>query len=185
MGALLMISITLIAGAAAFGFVNGQVGVSASAYGNKAAGNINFLNEREALTFVNFPSPTPLTDTQVTVWIENIGNIALGGYTLTITGPYCTGLGDGCSPKAGSLTITCVQGGNCAIALTSGSCLGMTNPLVSIPTKALLAFTFTIPALCLTTFQLTPNSPPNAPTASYTVQFTGQYGSTASYIKNR
>jgi hypothetical protein len=159
--------------------------VSANAYGNKAAGNINFLNEREALTFVNFPSPTNLTDTQITVWIENIGNIALSSYNLTITGPYCIGLGDGCSPKAGSLTITCAEGGSCVISMTSGSCLGMANPLTSISTKTLQAFTFTIPPLCLTTFQLTPKSPPNAPTASYTVQFTGQYGSTASYTKNR
>lgn len=43
---LLMIVVTLIAGAAVLGWVNGQAGSSERAYGNSAANNINNLNER-------------------------------------------------------------------------------------------------------------------------------------------
>lgn len=42
-----MIAITLIAGATALGWVNGQASSSDNAVGNSAAKNINFLNERE------------------------------------------------------------------------------------------------------------------------------------------
>ena len=43
---LLMVVVTLIAGAAVLGWVNGQAGTSEQAYGNSAANNINYLNER-------------------------------------------------------------------------------------------------------------------------------------------
>jgi len=43
---LLMVVVTLIAGAAVLGWVNGQAGSSEQAYGNSAANNINYLNER-------------------------------------------------------------------------------------------------------------------------------------------
>jgi len=43
---LLMVVVTLIAGAAVLGWVNGQAGNSEQAYGNSAANNINYLNER-------------------------------------------------------------------------------------------------------------------------------------------
>jgi flagellin-like protein len=43
---LLMIVVTLIAGASVLGWVNGQAGSSEKAYGNSAANNINYLNER-------------------------------------------------------------------------------------------------------------------------------------------
>jgi hypothetical protein len=41
-----MVVVTLIAGAAVLGWVNGQAGNSEQAYGNSAANNINYLNER-------------------------------------------------------------------------------------------------------------------------------------------
>jgi flagellin-like protein len=45
-GSLLMIAITLIAGVAAFGWINGQAATSEKAYGNSVGNNINLLNER-------------------------------------------------------------------------------------------------------------------------------------------
>ena len=44
--AVLTIAITLIAGAALFGYVNGQAATSESNLGNAVGGNVNFLNER-------------------------------------------------------------------------------------------------------------------------------------------
>ena len=45
-GSLLMIAITLVAGVAAFGWINGQAANSERAYGNSVGSNINLLNER-------------------------------------------------------------------------------------------------------------------------------------------
>ena len=45
---LLMVAVTLVAGAAVLGWVNGQASTSEQAYGASAANNINYLNERFA-----------------------------------------------------------------------------------------------------------------------------------------
>jgi len=45
-GTLIMIAITLVAGAAVFGFVNGQAKNAEGAYGASVANNVNFLRER-------------------------------------------------------------------------------------------------------------------------------------------
>ena len=45
-GSLLMIAITLVAGVAAFGWINGQAATSERAYGNSVGSNINLLDER-------------------------------------------------------------------------------------------------------------------------------------------
>jgi archaellum component FlaF (FlaF/FlaG flagellin family) len=45
MGTLIMIAITLIAGAAVFGWIDGQAGSSENAYGQSVANNVNFLKE--------------------------------------------------------------------------------------------------------------------------------------------
>ncbi len=71
MGSLLMIAITLVAGTAIFGFVNGQSSNSAAAVGNSAAQNINFLNEREVVVYATYQSSTTAN-----IWIYNNGNIS-------------------------------------------------------------------------------------------------------------
>jgi len=53
-----MVVVTLIAGAAVLGWVNGQAGNSEQAYGNSAANNINYLNERFAAESQVFTSLT-------------------------------------------------------------------------------------------------------------------------------
>jgi flagellin-like protein len=71
MGSLIMIAITLIAGAAVFGFVNGQSGNSAQAVGNSANSNINFLNEREVIVVAQMVSST-----NANVFVFNNGQIS-------------------------------------------------------------------------------------------------------------
>ncbi len=73
MGSLIMIAITLVAGAAIFGFVNGQSGNSAQAVGDSTAKNINFLNEREVLVYAALggTSPSPSAN----IWVYNNGLI--------------------------------------------------------------------------------------------------------------
>jgi len=55
-GTLLMISITLVAGAAVIGWVNGQAGSSEQAYGANVAANVNYLREHFVIVNVQFPS---------------------------------------------------------------------------------------------------------------------------------
>jgi len=66
-----MISITLVAGAAVFGFVNGESGTSAQAVGNDVSSNINFLNEREVIVYAAMQGVSP--STQANVWVYNFG----------------------------------------------------------------------------------------------------------------
>ena len=178
-----MVAITLLTGFATFGFVNGQVGVSASAYGNQVAGNINYLNERGSLAFTNFGG-VGAADTQVTLWIENTGKITLSSYTLVISGLYCAAASDTCAAPANTIVISCTQGGgNCVV--TGPVCLGMVNTLPSIPANQISAFTLTLPAGCSLTFQATAGSPPAPQTVAFTFQFSGFYGSSAINVKNR
>jgi flagellin-like protein len=183
MATLIMVAVTLVAGAATFSFVNGQVGVSANAYGNKVAGNINYLNERVSIAFVNFAG-VGAADTQVTLWIENTGKVVLSSYTLIISGLYCAAGGDTCGIGGNTIAITCTQGGgNCVVA--GPVCAGMVNTLPSIATAQMSSFTLTLPAACSITFQATAGSPPAPQTVSFTVQFAGNYGATATFVRNR
>jgi len=72
-GSLIMIAVTLIAGIAAFGFINGQAGNSARAVGNNAATNVNFLNEREVVVYATVVGSTP--SASANVWVYNSGVI--------------------------------------------------------------------------------------------------------------
>jgi hypothetical protein len=61
----------------------------------------------------------------------------------------------------------------------------MLNTLPSIATNQMSTFTLTLPAGCLITFQATAGSPPAPQTVSFTFQYAGTYGSTATYVKDR
>ncbi len=70
LGSLIMIAITLVAGAGVFGFVNGQSGISSSAVGANAAKNINFLNEKETIVYAAMVNAN-----SANVWVYNYGSI--------------------------------------------------------------------------------------------------------------
>ncbi len=59
---------TLIAGAAVFGYVNSQAGLSERSYANSVGSTNNFLAEDFKVAVVYFPSTT-----QVTFWLYNSG----------------------------------------------------------------------------------------------------------------
>lgn len=67
-GSLLAIAMTLIAGAAVFGYVNSQAGVSEVAYGNSVGANVGYLNENFKVIDMYFPSTT-----EVSFWLYNVG----------------------------------------------------------------------------------------------------------------
>jgi len=90
-----MVAITLIAGAAVFGWINGQAGTSESAYGQSVASNINFLNERfvpVSQTFTGAGSGNACSGgsspnfqcTGANFWIYNNGQVGFTLYTLRI-----------------------------------------------------------------------------------------------------
>ena len=75
MATLVMISVTLVAGAAVFGWVNSQVVITDVNLSNHA-------NEQESIPIVFFNS-----NSQITVYIDNYGSIPLSQYTVVIAGP--------------------------------------------------------------------------------------------------
>jgi flagellin-like protein len=94
-GTLIMIAVTLIAGAAVFGWVNGQAGNSETAYGTSVANNVNFLNEKfveVAQTFTGTgvggvcsggTSPN-FRCTGANFWMYNNGRVSLTIYSIQI-----------------------------------------------------------------------------------------------------
>lgn len=87
---LIMIAITLVAGSAVFGWINGQASVSEGAYGNSVANNVNFLNERFVVLTESFAgsagdcatvggSSPNYWCTTASFWIYNTGKV---GFTL-------------------------------------------------------------------------------------------------------
>ena len=60
-GTLLMVAVTLVAGAAVFSWINGQAGTSETAYGNSVASNINYLREHFVVVAQSFAANPPTT----------------------------------------------------------------------------------------------------------------------------
>lgn len=91
-GTMLMIAITLIAGAAIFGWVNGQAGLAEGQYGQSVANNVNYLNEHFEILNAQFPSSSctgvvpARYCTVLQVSIYNTGIVALSVKSITITG---------------------------------------------------------------------------------------------------
>jgi hypothetical protein len=78
-----MVAITLVAGAAVFGWVNGQAGTSESAYGQSAAAGINYLREHFAPVTYTFTGPAgvacsgaPKVCTIGNFWVFNNGQLS-------------------------------------------------------------------------------------------------------------
>lgn len=75
MGTLIMVAITLIAGSAVFGYVNGQAATSVGSYSNA-------VNEKFTIVYAFFPAAN-----QLSVAIYNSGSIPLGIISLSIVDP--------------------------------------------------------------------------------------------------
>ena len=86
-----MVAITLVAGAAVFGWVNGQAGSSESAYGQSAAAGINYLREHFAPVTYTFTGPggvactgSPKVCTIANFWVFNNGQLSFTLASLQI-----------------------------------------------------------------------------------------------------
>jgi len=89
-----MIAITLVAGVAAFGWINGQAATSERAYGNSVGSNINLLDERFTVVTQTFYGPVggPCTAgsypnlecTGASFWVFNNGQAAFNLSTIQV-----------------------------------------------------------------------------------------------------
>jgi flagellin-like protein len=197
---LIVIGVTLVAGVALIGFVNGELANSSNSIGNSIGANINFLNEKEVIAFVNFGSST-----SATVWVYDNGKIDLSLASILIIGDVvCSGV---CGPAPPNYASTCGSVLNCISATISFAPTGVTvtnsvsgdticvltppgaseNPLVNTAVKQganPTGFIMTLPAGSCASFTLSfVSSSTSGVTQAYTIAVTGQYGSTASAVK--
>jgi hypothetical protein len=89
----MLIAITLIAGIAVFGWVNGQAGSATQAVGNSVASNVNFLNEHEVIALAYITD-----DAHASVWVFNNGILALPLGNCGVAGQGCFTLTSAASP---------------------------------------------------------------------------------------
>jgi len=71
-GSLLAIAITITAGAAVFGYVNGQSAVTEKQYGQGVGAVVNQIQEKFTVFDLSFPSSN-----SISVWIYNTGSLTL------------------------------------------------------------------------------------------------------------
>jgi hypothetical protein len=178
-----MIAITLVAGAAVFGFVNGQAGSSAQQYGGQVQTQINALGEKFAFAYTYFPMttqcPIPLTQC-VSVSIYNSGSIGLSLVSLSIQGATPG------KPDFGQIAVcnqtsatngACLSTSSCAATVSPNLPTQTSNPGVLSP-NSLQTYTFTLPINlgCLIAF---------ASGEQYTIFAIGQQGYNTQEIVTR
>ena len=174
-GTLLMIAITLVAGAAVIGWVNGQAGASEQAYGANVGANVNYLREHFVIVNVQFPtadcsgtSPNRYCN-QMQISVFNNGALVDSLSSLTVVNSQ--GLLDVNVTRSASAPhppgAFCATGSGCSITpllQTTSMTTGATeSPLVftvNLPT----AYTACTASLCFSTGSF------------YTVQVLGIYG---------
>ena len=84
-GAVLAIAITLVAGAAAWGYVRGAAGSSESALQNGASNTNNLLSEHFGVVDMYFG-----TTTSATFWVYNTGALTFQTFSVRLYGPSGT-----------------------------------------------------------------------------------------------
>lgn len=157
MSALILIAITLIAGAAVFGWVNGQTTIASQAVGNQVAANNNFLNEHEVITSVNI-----ISSMTTNIWLYNNGKIP-----LTLSGAVVPPLFPAplCPATLSCFVITLAT----SPYTTVGPCSVSPGPTVAAPSSSLVEITLACPSSSF------------ASGSSYTFLLNGAFGSTAKY----
>ena len=129
-GTVLVASMTLIAGAAIYGYVNGQASVASQAYGQAVGNSVQYLEEKFTVVDVVASNVTCGTSTcaSFTLWIYNTGRIELSLFQVRLYDPatpskWALDLMYNYSAVGGSSVdkITDLAGGasKCSIAATS------------------------------------------------------------------
>ncbi len=172
LGSLIMIAITLIAGAAVFGFINGQSGNSAQAVGNSAATNINFLNEK----FVISAAVLSSSSSSGSIYVYNNGNLDLTIQSIVITGPSLSVQFTDAAKCGLSSGIYCFSDSGTPLCNSYLSANGFAvsrpqpEPFKNNVPLPLYSFAIPTPVTCGSI----------APAATYTITLTGLYGNVVS-----
>ncbi len=180
-GAVLTVAITLIAGAAVFGYVRGQAGVSEQQIAKGVGTTVNFLQERFVVVDLGFGSST-----QATAWLYDNGNTDLqlvrlrlydsAGlvnllYNYTVSGSsktdYVYDLGSSLSTK-------------CKTAAASYESPTLSSVIAKITTVQSIAFTIPPTTTGCPSFGQTFQSG-----TTYTVSVLGLYGNTVTYFQKK
>lgn len=77
-GTVLTAAMTIVAGAAIFGYVNGQAGTASQAYGQQVGNSVQYLEEKFTVVDMSWSTNT------VTVWIYNTGKIQLSLFQVRL-----------------------------------------------------------------------------------------------------
>ena len=144
-GTLIMVAITLVAGAAVFGWINGQATTSETAYGASVANNVNFLRERFVIVATNFTNTaSPCSGIKcfstLGVYLYNNGQLTVNISRITISTPPGAS-----STFTVSITTSAVTSSGCTIPAIAPNQKLATN-LMSVQT--LRGYTVTVPS-CL------------------------------------
>ena len=105
-GSVLAIAITVIAGAAVFGYVNAQAGITENQYGSSVGVTVNYLQEQFSVVDMSFTSSS-----QVVLYLYDYGRIAVSPVQVIVyDAPQATYLAYNAtqviSTKPSSCTIT-------------------------------------------------------------------------------
>ena len=154
-GTLIMVAITLVAGAAAFGWVNGQASVSEGAYGQNAAAGVNFLQEHFAPITNTFTgaggaacSGSPDVCTVANFWVLNNGRVSFTLSTLQIQSAVGAPASNFLNIIYTPTTFTAYSSGGAALSCapsTPGFSVPSTNP-IPIGTLSSSPYSVTIPS---------------------------------------
>lgn len=170
-GSILAIAITLIAGAAVFGYVNTQAGVTEKQLGTGVGGTVNYLQERFAVVDLYFVSSS-----QVTVYVYNNGNIALSPVEIIL---YNTGRTLYLTYTASTVAYTAPGCGSFTATTSNESPLlwnSKTSSGLQISIQAFQAITLTLPTCSGASF---------VSGTTYVVNVVGLYGNSLTYYQTK
>ena len=179
-----MVAVTLIAGVAVFGWVNGQAAASENAVGQNDAKQVNYDQESFVIVSVQFsdsnPSGCPVSSghtycNQVSVAIYNNGAVGLTIQSIVFSNSTAKSVSGATVPLLSvSLTLptststTYTMAYTCGLASGSSSSPSPTQP-VKIQSVPPTVYTFTLPAACVVTSGILDG-------ASYSLHVLGLYG---------
>ena len=195
-GSLLMIALTIVAGAAVFGWAISQAGVSEGSLGQNAANQANYYHEGFVIVSVQFSYITGGTTeacpasggnnwcNQVSVAIYNNGQEGLTIQSIVLASASSKSVsGTAVPPLTMTYALTSATAGSYSVpSYTCGTTTGppptvsenllqtgVSEPIAIQSTPPTL-FTFTLPTVCPTTSSILDG-------ALYSVQLVGMYGS--------
>jgi len=165
MGTLIMVTITLVAGFAIFGYVNGQAAVAENQYGQSVANNVNYLQEHFVIVAIQFyytsnPSTfqyNPCTTisgqqycNEISVSIYNNGAVGLTLSQIALANVGSTSASGATVPTLSITSTATSTGGTCGSATGSpgsGFAPSQTQPIAinSVPPTV---FNVILPSYC-------------------------------------